>query len=290
MKQLRILFLVVFSVLFACGVEANDLTPQQKAFQSTLSTFLKEEGFVPTIDSDDNSLNFKKEGVTYTIYIVDSSPFFINFRREGFGTKNADMNAVYKACNEANKIGKCVKTYLSTEKSIIVAVEMYMHSAEEFKYTFYKNIKELDNAYNKLQSSYNEYSGSSASSSEDPFTVKSVRLANVEKDNTIISGFYDPIKSSKTKYLKPQIWVDLKTPGTYDIYYKLYDSTGTLSRGSSSPTGYTSHTEVEMVSGTTFYRLDGWGRDVAGNWPAGSYRVEIYYKDKLMGSNTFVIK
>lgn len=284
---------MILAVMLSIDVYAgDDLTTQQKAFRNSLSTFLKEEGFVPTVDSDDGSLNFKKEGSQYTIYIVDSNPFFVNFRHEGLGTKDANMNAVYKACNEANKVGKCVKTYLNDD-DVIVAVEMYMHNAEEFKYTFYKNIKELESAYTKLKEAYSKYSGDDDDDdvSSMPFTVKSVRLANVEKDGTIISGFYEtPIKASKTKYLKPQIYVDLKRPGTYTIYYKLFDNTGSLSTGNSSPAGYTTSTTVEMTAGKSFYQLDGWGRDVSGNWPAGNYRVEIYYKGTKMGENTFVVK
>lgn len=288
MKQLRTILAMVFTILL-CGTAfaSDDLTPQQKAFRSSISTFLKEEGFVPSVDSDDGSLDFKKEGVQYTIYIMDSSPFFVNFRRAGLDASTADSEAVYKACNEANKVGKCVKTYL-TGDNVIIAVEMYMHSAEEFKYTFYKNIKELSSAYDKLKEAYAEYD--SDSSGDAPFTVKSVRLANVEKDGTIISGFYDPIYSRKTKYLKPQIWVELNKPGTYDIAYKLYDNTGTMSTGSSSPSGYTATTSVEMKDGKSFYQLTGWGSETQGNWAAGSYRVEVYYKGRLMGSNTFTIK
>ena len=120
----------------------EELTPEQKQFRSNIMQFLAEEGFMPTIDDSDNSVNFKKEGDLHWITVGDSGPFYLEFHRSGLSCNNADMNAVIAAVNEGNKKVRCAKAILN-ESSISFAVELYCHSAEEFRYIFYKCLDEL---------------------------------------------------------------------------------------------------------------------------------------------------
>ena len=63
---------------------ADELTPEQMSFRSNIMQFLKEEGFSPTIDENDNSVMFKKEGHLHWIAIRDKNPFYVEFFRSGF--------------------------------------------------------------------------------------------------------------------------------------------------------------------------------------------------------------
>lgn len=281
MTKIRSLFMII---LFACSfaLYANDLTPAQKAFQSSIMSFLREEGFSPSID-DDNSLTFKKEGELYWIDIADNSPFYVEFHRSGFKCTDANMSAVILACNKSNKKTKCVKS-IANDNSVSIVIEMYCHSAEEFKYIFYKSLKELDNAYNSTKEYYNEFNEGETK----PFTISKVEVANTDTDGNLITTWDATIYDFKSKYIKPRLTVNVKKAGTYDIYVKFITSSG-LSTGSNSPSGYSYKSSVKMESGTHTYTLSGWGGNTAGHWKEGSYKFEFYYGGELIGKKEFKV-
>lgn len=171
-----ILSLVVFNIS-----KAAELTPEQKRFRSAIQEFLKEEGFSPTIDEDDNSLNFKKEGTLFWISVSGSNPIYIEFHRVGLKCEDADRNLVLQSVNSANQKVRCAKAMLN-ESSVSFAVEMYCHSSEEFKYVFYKCLNELDNVKNEV---FEYYNGTSSSDST-PTGSTSVR----NKTSNLINKFF----------------------------------------------------------------------------------------------------
>ncbi len=280
----RIFSILFLTALFFAPSYADDYTPEQKAFRSSIMEFLKEEGFAPYID-DDNSLTFKKEGNLYWINVADDSPLFVSFFRSGLNCTDANENLVVRACNMANMNLPSVKTYMS-DNTITLVVEMYCHSAEEFKYTFYKNIKALDDAY----TSVNNYYSSLNEASSAPFSILSAEVANTESGGSIISGYGSTIYASQGKYIKSRITVNVKTAGTYEIYFKLYTPSGSLSTGTNSPSGYSTKDTVTMEEGVHTYDLIGWGYDKAGNWASGTYRFEYYYNGVLLGTKTFTME
>ena len=299
---------IVLAVMLALPSIASETTPEQEAFRASIMSFLREEGFSPSTD-DDNSLTFKKEGelywievsegspfytfrahthkMLYWIEVSEGSPFYIEFHRSGFNCENADTDLVIRSCNEANKKVKCVKAYMGTS-SVTLAIELYCHSAEEFKYTFYKSLKEIDKAYAAVKEYYNNPENGATSAL--PFSFSSCEVANSDKDGNIVTGYGQTIYDFTTKYLKPRITLNVKTEGTYDIYVKLYTPSGSLSTGNNSPSGYSYKYSVPMTSGNHTYALTGWGADTAGHWKAGDYRFEFYYKGILIGKKSFSIK
>lgn len=280
----RILSILFLTALFFVPSYADDYTPEQKTFRSSVMAFLKEEGFAPYID-EDNSLMFKKEGNLYWINIANDTPLFVEFYRSGLNCTDADENLVIKACNMVNMNLPSVKTYMN-DGTISIVVETFCHSAEEFKYTFYKNIKALDDAYNSV----GNYYGSLSEASSAPFSILSAEVANTESGGSIISGYGNTIYASQGKYLKSRITVNVKTAGTYEIYFKLYTPSGALSTGDNSPTGYSSKDAVAMDEGVHTYDLIGWGYNNTGNWSSGTYRFEYYYNGVLLGKKTFTME
>lgn len=63
MKQMiyKLWLFVGFCLWGLQGIWADGLTPEQKKFQSNLYQFLKEEGFSPEIDPEDNSVTFRED-------------------------------------------------------------------------------------------------------------------------------------------------------------------------------------------------------------------------------------
>ena len=152
---------------------AEELTPEQMNFRSNIIQFLKEEGFSPTIDEDDNSVMFKKEGHLHWIAIRDKNPFYVEFFRSGLNCKDADRDAVLAAVNVGNKDVRCAKAILK-ETSITLVIEMYCHSPEEFRYVFYRSMGELESLENKVSESYNannKGTGTSSTNGKDFFPL-----------------------------------------------------------------------------------------------------------------------
>lgn len=164
MNRYKLIILVVLSLFISGNIFAAELTTEQKRFRASLQEFLKEEGFMPTIDDEDNSLNFKKEGTLYWFTFGGSNPLYIEFHRSGLKCEDADKALVLQAVNAANRKVRCAKAMFN-DTSISFAIEMYCHSAEEFKYIFYKCMKELETIKEEVSDYYNGSSTSNESNS-----------------------------------------------------------------------------------------------------------------------------
>lgn len=284
MKAIRFFFLMA-AVISSVLVKADELTTEQKAFRTSIMTFLKEEGFSPYID-DENSLCFKREGVLFWINVGDGSPFYVELIRSGFNTEDANADAILKACNEVNRKKKCVKA-IKFDTSVGLAIESFCHSAESFKYVFYKGIGVLNSAHDDFEKYYDEFNGGSATSL--PFTFSSASIGITNSEGTIITEFGSSLYSSKTKYLSPKIYLNGITPGTYTIYIKMYMPSGELSTGTGSPSGYSYSETLSVKSGLNSYIVKGWGSNNAGHWASGNYRFEFYYNGIKFGEKAFMI-
>lgn len=154
----RLLLVIGYWLLLLQGGWADGLTPEQEKFRSNLYQFLQEDGFSPSIDSEDNSLTFREDGELFWIEVADSNPFYVEFHKSGLKCNDADLNVVRQAVNEGNLKVRCAKAILS-EKTISLVVEMYCHSPEEFRYIFYKSKQELLKLGQTVKEYYNEHNG-----------------------------------------------------------------------------------------------------------------------------------
>lgn len=155
MNAKRMLTAIALSLTVVVWAFAEELTAEQKRFRSEIQQFLKEEGFMPTIDNDDNSLNFKKEGTAYWLTFGGSGSIYLEFHRAGLKIEDADRNLVLKSANEANRKVRCAKAMVG-DKFVSFAVEMYCHTAEDFKYVFYKCLSELETIKTEVSDYYND--------------------------------------------------------------------------------------------------------------------------------------
>ena len=131
-----------------------DFTGEQLAFRSAVMNFLHSEGFVPKVDTRDESIEFKKEGERYWIYVEESSPFYVTLQREGYSIE-ADQAAKSKEiANRVNRTKKAAKVYVS-EASVTFVVEMFAPSAESFEKVFYRTMEQVDAAHDQFTEEYN---------------------------------------------------------------------------------------------------------------------------------------
>lgn len=121
---------------------ADGLTSAQLKLRDDVFMFLKEEGYVPEIDSD-GDIKFKKEGIVYYVSINEKNetPMYLVLEAVFPYTATNTHAKVVGALEEMNMY-KAVKI-LCFDKSYSCRAEMFLTNAEHFKYTFYKHIDQI---------------------------------------------------------------------------------------------------------------------------------------------------
>ena len=124
-----------------------------------------------------------------------------------------------------------------------------------------------------------------------PITITDVNVGNVNREGEWITKPGDTIFSEETYYLKPQIQVISLQSADYTIRYKLYCN-GYLRENTKDNPGYTSSPwSGHLSSGIEkTIKMSGWGADRKGHWPAGDYKIEIWYEDICLKTKEFVIE
>ena len=155
---MKTFFFAVFFIIFGAAsgyAQAKPMTAEQLKFRDGIQQFLKEEGYLPTIDTDDNSVNYKKEGNRYWILVEDSSPFYVEMHRAGLDPDGLIRKVALEACNHANYEKRCGKACFG-KTSIAFTVEFYCSSVEEFRNIFYRSMQALDAVRNDMVDYYND--------------------------------------------------------------------------------------------------------------------------------------
>jgi hypothetical protein len=289
MKKILTLFaaLLIFS---AAAFAQEDITAEGKVFRNAVKKFLTEEGFAPTIDEEYNSLDFKKEGASYWFYFFDSQPIYVRMFRGGTDCSGYTESVLLRAANQTNIKRRAVKCTVSDKKIVSFISEFYANSIEDFKYTFYSNMDALDGAKTMFSEKLDEYNGGgNDGSSSVPFTITSVLVGNIDYNSNIISDYGQSIYSSATQYFGFKIYITTYIEGDYDLYIKLFTPNLSLSTGDSSPSGYSFKRTLSLKKVVSSYQPSGWGSSSSGTWASGEYRIEFYYKDKLVFTKKFYV-
>ena len=124
-KRLGLLSLIVLVSSLFSMVSAAELDSKQLAFRSEVMSFLREEGFSPRIDTSDESVEFKKEGSKYWIYIGEGSPYYITVQRAGISVDDDEKASALLAANECNAVHKAAKVYVASNNSVCFVVESF---------------------------------------------------------------------------------------------------------------------------------------------------------------------
>lgn len=296
MKKIIITLLFAVMVLPVVSFAQSDskYNSEQLALRTNLFNFLKEEGFVPEIDSD-GDIKFKADGDIFyiSIYKNNENPMYVVLYKPFNYPKDYSVETVIMATKQLN-LYKGVKVSCFNN-SFRIGAEMFVRSAEPVKDAFYKLKEIIGNVESDfLKECKNvgtvSLSSSSNSISEIPFIITKLEVANTDENNNVIQDYGETIWDYKTKYLTPRITVKpFKSTGTYTLYVKLYKD-GSLRTGTSSPSGY-SYSDKVTISGSSsqVFTLSGWGSKTAGHWSTGEYRFEVWYEDYCIGSKTFKI-
>lgn len=153
----RIILVMVCGVwgILTCFSQSSELTSEELKFRNGIEQFIKEEGYVPTIDQDDNSINFKKEGESYWINVQNSSPTYVEIHKAGFVIEDTDRSKLLKACNRATMETRCAKAYV-TSSSVSFTIEVYCNTISDFRHIFKRSLDALDEVKSETRDFYNE--------------------------------------------------------------------------------------------------------------------------------------
>lgn len=116
-----------------------------------------------------------------------------------------------------------------------------------------------------------------------PFIINNIEIKNADE------AYGATIYSKSTTYLTPKLTIFSLIDGSITLDVKLYTPDG-LSKGSTSPKSCTFNSDLNLKKNAeTDEELSGWGSEEKGNWKAGGYRYEFYYKGVCIGSKSFTI-
>ena len=170
------IFLALLLSLPAFVSEAG-LTVAQKAMRTKMVTFLKEEGYMPEI-TDEGSIKFKIEGIIYFITLDerDTNPLYYTMSATfnyGDVITRDKMDAIIAEIN----LYKAIKmTYADNYYS--VGSEVYLVDIDQFRYTFYKTKKTIQQALAEIPELAEKVGGESIGSYyTSPATTSSYNYA-----------------------------------------------------------------------------------------------------------------
>lgn len=137
----------------------------------------------------------------------------------------------------------------------------------------------------ELAKKYEQYAG-------DPFTILYQEQAFTDSKDRIITDYGKKLYSSKSQWITTRAKFKWHRGGSYDLQVKFYCN-GNLSSNGAASEGYTYESSIYNSNYTSEHEsiveIGGWGNSTPGNWPEGNYRIEIFYKGKMISSSSFIL-
>ena len=122
-----------------------------------------------------------------------------------------------------------------------------------------------------------------------PFVITNINIGSIYKGGGIETDFGNTLYRNRARYLTPKIHYRGFVSNSFTIKTKWYRPDGTLITGDSSPNGYSQSEEYSFRKGDDDIQLSGWGFETAGNWGAGTYKLEIWCNGKCIFVKSFTI-
>lgn len=133
------------------------------------------------------------------------------------------------------------------------------------------------NSADSISKEYYDYKNAVLKS---PIIVREIKVGNVYKDSKIETEYGETIFDVNTMYLEPQIVYVGAKDDHVTLYFKIEtEGYSTVSSGDS----------YKITAGEHTLTLSGWGNEKPGHWKAGNYTISIWYCDKKIAEDTFII-
>lgn len=122
-----------------------------------------------------------------------------------------------------------------------------------------------------------------------PIKITSILIGNADEGSKMETEHGGTIYSSNTMFLEPKIHYTCYESGYYTLKIRLYTPSGCMSKGNSSPDGYSFEKKMYFEKGEHHMRLNGWGGKEKGHWKSGEYRFEIWMEGTYLASKSLKI-
>lgn len=155
-------------------------------------------------------------------------------------------------------------------------------------FTLYKKDSEI-----KADAEAEKRAKEAAAAKKGYMDITKMEFENTDSSDNILTKAGQTLYASDVKYIEPVLTYNgiLDVDKSITIYKKITRPNGNLIYNSSSPTGYTSQENFTVKHGrNNSYRLNGWGSDEGGVYPAGTYTYELWYDGNKIYSTTFTVK
>ena len=148
MKKLFCIFVLAVTCC-AISFAQKSYNSGQQAVRNNIESFLKSEGYQPSIDSD-GDIKFKRQGDVYFISVSDkdSEPYYVRLTKYYTYGERLNKTKISMAAPEINKY-KMVKL-LPNENSFCLDAQLFVNSASAFTSIFDRIMQVIDAAENEL--------------------------------------------------------------------------------------------------------------------------------------------
>lgn len=306
MKTLKIIICLLLA--FTASASAGDLTPAQKDAQLKLYNYLQKKKYEPSVDTSDNSVCFRREGVLYWITFDENSPILYTFHRKAFKVGADEMS--YKripsiiAANEVNRKHKTVKLTVE-DKKVEIAIQVYAAKTEDFTAVFssyFSRFEDVDTDFkNEYQTALKAERESMNRLEEEarkdlPPSVLTDKIVNMsfrllDADGVEKTAYDQPLRSFNARYIQARIefapWREKAQDS--DLQLRVTRPNGkTICMPGKKVTSEMTVT-LEKSKKNQMIELGQFGSPKEGFWKAGEYKVEVIESGDVIYTTTFNI-
>lgn len=306
MKTLKIIICLLLA--FTASASAGDLTPAQKDAQLKLYNYLQKKKYEPSVDTSDNSVCFRREGVLYWITFDENSPILYTFHRKAFKVGADEMS--YKripsiiAANEVNRKHKTVKLTVE-DKKVEIAIQVYAAKTEDFTAVFssyFSRFEDVDTDFkNEYQTALKAELESMNRLEEEarkdlPPSVLTDKIVNMsfrllDADGVEKTAYDQPLRSFNARYIQARIefapWREKAQD--FDLQLRVTRPNGkTICMPGKKVTSEMNIT-LEKSKKNQMIELGQFGSPKEGFWKAGEYKVEVIESGDVIYTTTFNI-
>lgn len=306
MKTLKIIICLLLA--FTASASAGDLTPAQKDAQLKLYNYLQKKKYEPSVDTSDNSVCFRREGVLYWITFDENSPILYTFHRKAFKVGADEMS--YKripsiiAANEVNRKHKTVKLTVE-DKKVEIAIQVYAAKTEDFTAVFssyFSRFEDVDTDFkNEYQTALKAERESMNRLEEEarkdlPPSVLTDKIVNMsfrllDADGVEKTLYDQPLRSFNARYIQARIefapWREKAQD--FDLQLRVTRPNGkTICMPGKKVTSEMNIT-LEKSKKNQMIELGQFGSPKEGFWKAGEYKVEVIESGDVIYTTTFNI-
>ena len=306
MKTLKLMI----GLLIACSASAfaGDLTPAQEKAQRNLYAYLQKAKYDPTVDTSDNSVCFRRNGVLYWITFDEDSPILYTFHRKAF--KVGDDETSYKrkpsiiAANEVNRKHKNLKLTVE-EKKVDIAIQVYAAKTEDFTAVFPKYFSQFGNVDTDFKKEYQiaknaeqeakDKAEQEARKNLPPSVLRnlvtSMSFRLLDENGNEKSAYDKPLRSFNAKYIQARLefasWTEPETE--FKLQLKVTRPNGQVIYLPGKKVSVESKVTLKKTKKAQLVELDQFGSIKQGFWKAGEYKVDVLESGDVIYTTTFNI-